>query len=230
MLQIGIQSVDLLVATMTASSWLKSDKADVLNKALNRLSPSSQSHTRPEKQRKPASLSDEQVTLYLFLAAVEAALRVVAAPSLAVPHSTIDVLCVGGLMRFPPQEGGPLCYLFRNGVKNIGQRATELTQVLGAPVLKLLQPNTLSAMCDEMNLSARDKGMKERKSGVGEVQSLGDEEEFEWTELYSAGPCQPTAAFDAPQLPRVPWIGVLVIALAAILYLVVLLLELVLYS
>lgn len=219
--QIGIQNVDLLVATMMTSHWLKADEADAISKALNQLSPSSRGHMR-EKQSKPASLSDQQVTLYLFLAATEAALRVVAAPGLTVPHSTIDVLCVGGLMRFPPQEGGPLCYLCRNGAKNIGQRTSELAQVLGTPVLGLLQPSRLYAMCEEMNLSSTNKGMKEHKGGFGgEVQDLEGEEEFEWSELYSAGPCQPIAAFDAPQLPRVPWIGLLVTALAVILYLVV---------
>ena len=123
MLQIGVQNVDLLVASMITSHWLKIDEADAICKALNQLSPSSSSPSRETQSKRP-SLSDQQVTLYLFLAAVKAALRVVTAPGLTVPHSTIDVLCVGGLMRFPPQEGGPLCYLCRNGAKNIGQRAT----------------------------------------------------------------------------------------------------------
>ena len=222
-LQIGIQNVDLLVATMTESHWLTADGADAISKALSRLNPSSRSHTG-EKESKPASLSDEQVTLYVFLAAVEAALHVVAAPGLAVSHSTLDVLCVGGLMRFPPQEGGPLCYLCRNGAENIGQRATELTQVLGTPTLELLQSSTLSSVFDELNLSTLNRGMNNRKDGVGEVQDSEDEKEFQWSELYSAGPCQPIAAFDAPQLPRVPWSGLLVIVVAAVLYLVVALL------
>ena len=216
--QIGIQNVDLLVATMTASHWLKTEGADAINKALNRFNPSSQDHTM-KKQSKPTSLSDEQVTVYLLLAAVEAASHVVAAPGLHVPHSTIDVLCVGGLMRFPPQEGGPLCYLFRNGVENIGQKATELAQFLGAPMLELVQPSSLSDMV-EGNSYALNKGMKDHE-GRGEVQGSVDKEEFQWTELYSAGPCQPLAAFDAPHLPRVPWTGLLIAVLAIFVYLIV---------
>lgn len=215
--------MDLLVDTMTASQWLKPEGADAINKALNRFSLSSQDHTL-KKQCKLASFSDEQVALYLLLATVEAALHVMTAPGLTVPHSTIDVLCVGGLMRFPPQEGGPLCYMYRNGVENIGQKATELTQVLGAPMLELLQPNTLSAMA-EVNLSALNKGMKDYE-GRGETQDSVDKEEFQWTELYSAGPCQPLAAFDTPQLPRVPWIGLFITVLAIFVYLIVVLLQL----
>ena len=219
--QIGIQNVDLLVATMTASHWLKPEGADAINKALNRFSPSSQDHTM-KKQSKPTSLSDEQVTVYLLLAAVEAALHVVAAPGLDVPHSTIDVLCVGGLMRFPPQEGGPLCYLYRNGVENIGQKATELARFIGAPMLELVRPSSLSDMV-EGNVTAPNKGMKDHE-GRGEVQGSVDKE-FQWTELYSAGPCQSVAAFDAPHLPRVPWIGLLIAVLAIFVYLIVELLQ-----
>lgn len=44
-----------------------------------------------------------------LLAAVEASKR---APN--VDHSLLDLICVSSLMNFPPQEGGPFHYFYRN--------------------------------------------------------------------------------------------------------------------
>ena len=44
-----------------------------------------------------------------LLAAVEASKR-----ATNVDHSLLDLICVSGLMSFPPQEGGPFHYFYRN--------------------------------------------------------------------------------------------------------------------
>ena len=49
---------------------------------------------------------------------------------------------------------------------------SKMAEVLGTPVLGLLQPSTLYALCEEMNLSVTP-GMKDHKRGDGaEAQGL----------------------------------------------------------
>ena len=44
----------------------------------------------------------------------------------SVPETAIDVLCVSGLVQFPPTEGGPCNYLARNGLDRIVRKLESL--------------------------------------------------------------------------------------------------------
>ena len=51
----------------------------------------------------------------------------------SVPETAVDVLCVSGLVQFPPTEGGPFNYLARNGLDRIVQK---LQALIAIPALR----------------------------------------------------------------------------------------------
>ena len=111
--------------------------------------------------------------------------------------SLLDVMCVAGVMRFPPQEGGPLCFTHRNDTHQLKQRLA----ILGHKTQHL---NVVSSLVNALNL----KGQMEEKNKAENV--------FQWEDLYSAGRCH--GAGGTLRLPAIPWIQVLTLIILMILY------------
>jgi 3-hydroxyacyl-CoA dehydrogenase len=150
--------------------------------------------------RKGISLSNADIDLYLKMSCVKAAISVkkLCTAENKIEDSIIDVISVSGSMRFPPQEGGPLCFMYRNGPNKLKKKLTTLGQE--KEQLALFFP-LISSLGDvepfEMTVTA-------------------DENEFQWEELYSAGRCHGAKGpFD---LPAIPWYQLLVLMTLIVLY------------
>ena len=156
-----------------------------------------QSFTKQEKLHKTLlkAYASKDIGRFLLLTAVDAALRV---SNLAmVEDADVDLMSVLGVMKFPPHEGGPLCYLHRNGITHTRELAARITRcVSGAPLLQILKE------VDD------DKYKKNAK--------VTGKNEFEWQQLYNLGPCR--GAQGPPELPSIPWHPIVLVLCAIILY------------
>lgn len=90
------------------------------------------------------------------------------------PEYAIDILCVSGLVNFPPTEGGPLNYLARNGTESILQQLDQVgvRAALWEEVERLEMRRVLDKVDGLFQVTPRKEG-----KGKGEEEEETDEEE-----------------------------------------------------
>ena len=119
-------------------------------------------------------------------------------PPLPFQDSLLDVMCVAGMMRFPPQEGGPLCFAHRNGTHELKHRLAALGH-------KAQHLNVVSSLVSSLHLQKQHEEENNKAENV-----------FQWEDLYSAGRCH--GAGGPYKLPAIPWLQVLTLTILMILY------------
>ena len=89
------------------------------------------------------------------------------------PEYAIDILCVSGLVNFPPTEGGPLNYLARNGTESILQQLDQVgvRAALREEVERLEMRRVLDKVDGLFQVIPRKEGQ-----GKGEEEEEADEE------------------------------------------------------
>lgn len=84
-----------------------------------------QKKTFTKRNRRSLSVTATEVSELFIYSLVSASLDIRQMhPS--IPETAIDVLCVSGLVQFPPTEGGPCNYLVRNGLDRIVRKLESL--------------------------------------------------------------------------------------------------------